>query len=885
MTLLDLGCRAVLRLYPAGMRGAQGPEMLQTFRAACAEAATRGRLAMTRTALAELLDLLRWAIRSRLGGPVWLADHEPSRRSLHDSPKGGSMNTLLSDLRQALRALRAKPGTTALAIALLALAIGACTTVFTVADAIIFNAVPYRDADRLVHVGIARHPGAWPEGRTPVNLIRAWRDAGIFEQVEAHHSTSGTIVDAGTVSVGAPISWITPGVLDLLGVAPIRGRALTRDDAHQTVPPVLISVRFWRLYLGAAEDVLGRRIDLEGKAAVIVGVLPDHFRFPHGRRDVWRAIDLNAPPATRTRLSAIAKLKPGLPRSEAARLAQTAARDLDPALVAAPADVGFAPVTGVRSFDDYTVNATRLLFTGVVLVLFVACVNVANLLLARAMGRRRERAVHAALGASRFRLVRQALLESAVMATAAATGGLLLSWMAVSALDTVLPAFITGRGPNGIDFDARSAMAVVALAVLATLTSGVLPAWLGTKTSASDVLKEGDRGSSEGRGVRRLTSALIVGEIAVAVALLVGAALMVRSFLALANADRGIVTRNVALLQVNLPSFQVPDPSAQEALASEIHRRLSGLPGVVEVMRSQSVLPNRGDIHFSAIATDHGAKVEGLEVMGYGAVPGFLEFFGVRLAAGRFLTADDPDEAVVISRNLAGALWPGVTSPIGRTFKIGDEKMVRQVVGVSHDVRTPLLDPRTDTPEFFHPDRRPGPNYVLKLSDDARLSDDQLGAMVRSVHPKYLVRELERIDDIYAGQVERPQLAAVAAGSFAMFGLLVCAAGLFSVLSLGVARRRREFGIRLAVGAQPAQLARLVARQTFFTLGAGLAIGCAGALAVARGLSSVLAGIEVTDAASWVAVIALVTLAGAAAAWLPVRDARRTDPLLLLREE
>jgi predicted permease len=457
--------------------------------------------------------------------------------------------------------------------------------------------------------------------------------------------------------------------------------------------------------------------------------------------------------------------------------------------------------------------------------------------------------------------------------------------MAVSAIDTVLPAFITGRGSNAIDFDARSAMAVMALAVLATLTSGVLPAWLGTKTSASDVLKEGERGSSDGRGMRRLTSALIVGEIAVAVALLVGAALMVRSFVALANAERGIITRNVALLQVNLPAFQVSDPSTQEALASEIHRRLSALPGVLHVMRSQSVLPDRGDIHFSAFEADHGAKVEGIEVMGYRAVPGFLEFFGVRLVAGRLLAADDPPEAVVISRNLASALWPGVSDPVGRTFRIGDDRMVRQVVGISHDVRTPLLDPRTDTPEFFQPDRRPGPNYVLKLADRARLSDDEIGAMVRAVHPKYLVRKLERIDDTYAGQIERPRLAAVTAGSFALFGLLVCAAGLFSVLSLAVARRRREFGIRLAIGAQPSQVSRLVARQTFITLSAGLAIGCAGALAVARGLSSVLAGIEVTDAVSWIAVIALVSVAGSAAAWLPVRAARRTDPLLLLRQE
>ncbi len=518
------------------------------------------------------------------------------------------MNTLSSDLRQALRALRARPGTTALAIGLLALAIGACTTIFTVADAIIFNAVPYRDADRLVHVGITRQPGAWPSSTTKADAIRAWRDAGIFEQVEAHRTTS-TIVDTGGGTVGAALLWITPGALDMLGVAPMRGRALTREDAQQTVPRLLISARFWRTYLGGTDDVVGRRIHIDGKAADIVGVMPPHVRFPDSVRDLWRAIDLDQPglPA----LSPIARLRSGPPRAETARLAHRVAREHDPALVADPSGVGFAPVTGRPLFDDYTVNATRLLFTGVVLVLFVACVNVANLLLARAIGRRRERAVRAALGASRWRLVQQALFESLAMATCAAALGLLLSSMAVSSLDAVLPSFITSRGPNAIDFDGRSVMAVVALAVLATLTSGVLPAWIGTRTTASDVLKEGERGSSEGRTARRLTSALIVAEIAVAVTLLVGAALMVRTFMALANAERGIDTRNVALLQVNLPSFQVPDPQQQAALASEIHERLAALPGVVQVLRTLSVPPHRSEAHSSVIETGDGARVDG----------------------------------------------------------------------------------------------------------------------------------------------------------------------------------------------------------------------------------------------------------------------------------
>ncbi len=330
---------------------------------------------------------------------------------------------------------------------------------------------------------------------TKADAIRAWRDAGIFEQVAAHRTTS-TIVEAGGGTVGAALLWITPGALDMLGVAPIRGRALTREDAHQTVPPLLISARFWRTYLGAAEDVIGRRIYIDGKPADIVGIMPAHVRFPDSVRDLWRAIDLDQPalPA----LSPIARLKPGTPRDETARQAQRVAHDRDPALVADTAAVGFAPVTGRPLFDEYTVNATRLLFTGVVLVLFVACVNVANLLLARAIGRRRERAVRTALGASRWRLVQQALFESLAMATCAATLGLGLSWLVVSSLDTVLPSFITSRGPNAIDFDVRAMMAVVALAVLATLTSGVLPAWIGTRTTRRTCSRKASAGRAKG---------------------------------------------------------------------------------------------------------------------------------------------------------------------------------------------------------------------------------------------------------------------------------------------------------------------------------------------------------------------------------------------------
>lgn len=881
--MFDRAFGALLRLYPAGVRDHHGDEMREAFQQACAQARRRGGWpAAARTMLAELADLARGAVRVRTGFPRIPSGGRPEDARV----EGRVAMSLGTDLRQAIRALRANPGTTALAVSLLALAIAACTAVFTVADAVIFTPVPYRNAERLVPIGIARTPGAWPSLNVTPDLIRAWQDSGAFERIEAHSSLRGTTLDDGIEPRTVPQSWITPGTLDLLGVAPLRGRAFGVEDARQTVPPALISETLWQSQFGGDEAIVGRHVSIEGKPTEIIGVMPAHFRFPLGRRGLWRPLDVSRAGAQGLRVWALGLLRADMPREESLRRADEAARLTAPALLKTPAAVAFAPALGLRSFDQYTVNTVKVLFAGVVLVLLVACVNVANLLLAQALARRRERAVRAALGASRARLIRQALCESGMLALAAAAGGLLLSWLAVSSFESLLPEYVMQRGANGIDVDARAFGLVILLTVVVMLASGLLPAWFGTRVTAGSALKEDARGASEGRGARRLSFALVVSEIAVAVALLVSASLLVRSFIGLATAERGIDTRGIVSVWVGLPEYQETNAERRMALAGEIQERLSALlPGVVQVMRLHSAPPEGADIHFGTLRTDDGRTVEGLEVFGFHATPDFFGFFRMKLVAGRFLSAGDPQQAVVVSESLARALWPGVTSPVGRTFRIGSGGP-REVVGVSVEMLTPLMDPRLDRPEFFEPVQgTPTSRYVLRLSDGSAVRADQIKAVVRSVHPAYLVHEVAPIDEQYREQIEGPETAALVATSFAAFGMLVCAAGLFSVLSLSVARRRREFGIRLAIGARPSHVSQLVMRQTAITLTVGIALGVAGAFALTRNLSAVLAGVDVTDAPSWIAVIAIIAFAGVAAAWLPVRDARRTDPLLLLREE
>ena len=868
MKIADYACRALVHLFPRDIREVHGAEMRETFLEVCA----------IRNAIPELADLVKAAFKARMGFPQLPDGPEPAR----SKREGGFMNAFLSDLRQAFRALMARPGTTAIAVTLLALAIAACTAVFTVADAVIFRPVPYKNADRLVPIGIARTPGAWPSLNTSPALIRAWRESGAFERVEAHASTRGTTIDDGIEPRNAPQSWITPGTFDLLGVAPLRGRAFTLDDARQTVPPALMSETLWHSQFGGDPAIIGRRVSIEGKPTEVVGIMPADFRYPLGRRGLWRPLDATV---ARPQVWAVGLLRAGMPRDEARRRAEDAARAVSPESLTSPAALAFAAGLGVRSFDAYTVNAVKVLFAGVVLVLLVACVHVANLLLAQSLSRRRERAVKTALGASRARLIRQALCESALLAVAATGAGLLLSWLAVASFETLLPGYMIDRGANGIDIDARAFGVVMLLAGVVLLASGFLPAWFGTQVSAGAALKEDARGSSGGRGARRLSSALVISEIAVAVALLVSASLLVRSFIELARADRGINTRNIVSVWIGLPPYQEADVTRRIALAGEVEKKLAALPGVAEVMRLYSAPPQGGDVHWGAVRPDDGRTLEGLEIFGFHASPAFFRFFDMQLVSGRFLRADDPDQAVVVSEGLARTLWPDDPSPIGRTFRIGSDAP-REVVGVSHEMLTALIDPRIDHPEFFQIARGPvGGRYALRLTDGSAPRPDLIKAAIRSVHPAYVVYEASAMDEQYREEIEGPETAATVASAFAAFGMIVCAAGLFSVLSLSVARRRREFGIRLAIGAHPSQVSRLVMRQTLVTLTAGLVLGVAAAFVLTRNLTAVLAGVDPADATSWIAVIAIIALAGIAAAWLPVRDARRTDPLLLLREE
>ena len=871
MTLARRACRLVLRLYPRDIRDAHAAEMEHTFLA----------VSRDRSSIAELGNLVVEGVRARVGYPMI-----PSARTPRGERSGaGMLNSLRSDIRQAVRALLARPRTTAIAVSILALAIAACTAVFTVADAVIFRTVPYQNAERLVPVGIARRPGAWPSLNVTPALLRAWQDSGAFERLEAHASTSGATLDDGAEPRSVSQSWITPGMLDMLGVAPVRGRAFTAADSLEIVPPALISEVLWHSQFGGDPSLVGRRVSIDGKPTEIVGIMPAHFRFPLGRRGFWRPLDVARAATENRAVWALGLIRDGMPREEALRRAEDATRASLPQLVAPPAALAFAANLGTRSFDEYTVNAVKVLFAGVVLVLLVACVNVASLLLAQSLSRRRERAVQTALGASRWRLMRQALCESAILSVAAAGVGLLLSWAVVSSFESMLPEYLLDRGANSIDLDARAYGAVILLTAVVLFASGLLPAWLGTRVSAGAALKMDARGSSEGRAARRLSSALVIGEIAVALALLVGASLLVRSFIELATVDRGIDTHDRVSVWISLPRYQEPDQNRRLVLADAVEARLSELPGVAQVLRVRSAPPQGGNFHMSPMRTDAGRTVEGVETFGFEITPEFFSFFNMKAVSGRFLSADDPDEAVVVGERLARLLWPGDPAPVGRTFRLGDES-VFEVVGVSREMLTPLIDPRLDQPEFFRLARGPViSRFALRVREDAGVTAEEIRAAIRSVHPGYVVYEAAPFDDLYREHIEGPETAAKVAGAFAIFGMLVCAAGLFSVLSLSVARRRREFGIRLAIGANPSQLSRLVMRQTAFTLAAGIVVGVAGAFVLMRNLASVLAGVRPADPASWAGVVAVLSVAALAAAWLPVRDARRTDPLLLLREE
>jgi predicted permease len=817
---------------------------------------------------------------ARRAATLELGQIESVKDQVRDVRAGASIDSLLQDLRYAIRMLRRQPGGAVTAAAMLAIAIGVTTAMFTLVDALLLRPVPFTAPDDLAYVWMRdEHGGSMT---VPPSVLHAWRQSGAFAAAESAEPDSALVEFDGSVTVRG-IARVTPGIFDMLGgVRPIRGRLFdVSEGTNGSTDRVILSEEVWRSLYHADADVVGRRVTIDGDSLLVVGVLPARFRFPAWNTVIWRPVDFSAPSVSRTapRARVYVRFAANLPRADAERLATAAARAADPSN--AQKRVQVDPLAGLV-LDAYYKRAVPVLAGAVALMFLVLCANVSSLLLARVTARQREFSVRSALGASRGRLLRQGLAESLLLGTLASAGGLGVAWLLVSISRTFLPEAFLIRTLNPLDLDVRALAFTVAAGLIATIAAGLLPAWLGSRMRADGSLRLTDRGATDTRGARVLMRTLLTAEVALACVLLIGATLLVRSFVNLAHAERGLDSKGVVAATLSLPRPLFRDDASRSAAARSIEDELRALPGVRQTTWSYGIPPNSGGISFGKWTSGTGRTVD-MIVERYSVGPQFFSLFSIPLLRGRSFAPSDREGSVIVGERFAQALWPD-SDPLGQTFTFISARF--QVIGVAREIHHPSLDPRLDLPEFYEPFGGVGSFAFLSVRCDRACPDPALiRQRIAKGHPAARVVTVQALDDVYFEELARPRAAAALAFVFAVVATLAAAGGLFSVLSYAVTRRGREFGIRTALGASRAEIGRIVLRDGVAIGMTGLAIGALGAWSLTRVVSSLQFGISSRDPVSWGIVLLVLLTTTLVASWRPARHAMLVNPVLLLKEE
>lgn len=766
---------------------------------------------------------------------------------------------------------------------MLGLGIGLTTAMFTIVDALILRPVPFHDPDRLANLAMMNSRG----GRLAVApaVLDAWRASPAFAAAEG--TSPGTaIIETGLGPIVRASARVSPGLFALLGAQPVRGRTFDPSEGRSgTDDRVVLSEDLWRASFGADPALVGRRITIDGEPVQVIGLMPSGFRFPAWNTVVWRPIDYGAPPpALATELPrGYVRLNAGVPLADALRIATEAARTVDPSITP-ETSARKLPMGGLGQ-DAYYQRAVPLLAGGVALVFLVLCANVCSLLLARLSARQREFRMCAALGASRGRLLRQSLIEHALLATAGAAAGVFIAWGLVSLSRAFLPEAFLLRTLNPVDLDIRALAVAMAAGLTATIVAGLLPAWLGTRPDAAAALGRAERTSTETRGARTLTRALLVTELALACTLLVGATLLVRSVVNLARADRGLRTDGVLTSWIALPAKAFPDAAARRAITAALEDAVRQMPGVERIALSSGVPPRGGASYFYTdwIADGPDARPQSIASQSYDVSPDFFELYGIPLMRGRTFEPGDGQDRVIVGERLAAQLWPG-RDPVGRSFRFG--KASYQVVGVVREIAFPTLEAGRDLPEFYRRFTPGSSNIFMNIRCQGRCPDEaMLRKHILSVVAGANIVSLGLLSETYREQLARPRAAAALAATFAVIAVVAAAGGLFSVLSYAVGRRRREFGIRTALGASPRQIRRLVLREGVQVAVIGVSAGIAASIGLARVIASLQYGVTGFDPVTWTLVLGLLAATTLVAAWRPARAASRVDPVTLLRDD
>lgn len=822
----------------------------------------------------------RLAALSRFGNPSVIQDRG------YDVRGGGAMESVLQDARYALRLLRKQPGFSAVALLTLTLGIGATTVLFSVIEAALLRPLPYPHPEELVNVDVevSGKPGETMRLAPSMADIRTWRDA---KSVFSHLGTGRVsgfvplIVDAGTPE-RLTVADISEDLLETYGIAPIVGRGIHLDDTREGAPPVaLLGYSYWQSRFAGDSGVLGRIIRIGNVPITIVGVLPAGF---YRETAVWQARRF-APAFLSMRGSGspvVGRLRPGVSLEQAARELDRLTVDsttLGP--VPTRAHVNLQSLYS-RETSDYA-STISILAYAVGLILIIACVNVAGLLLARGATRHVELAIRASIGAGRARLIRQLLTESLILALAGALFGSLFAWITLDPLVAIIPLSLPPNSPATMSLPVLTF--TLALSVTTALVFGLIPALRLSRVGMSGVLQPGAAGRSSVPLPRRLGQLLIGTEVALALVLLSGSGLLVRSFTRLIAVDIGFDPAR--LLTVEVEPLE-PTAVVRNQYYPALTAALAAMPEVAAV-GAMDHLSLTGGRSYWPTKTDSGATVEGPQRV---VLPGYFEAIGVRPVAGRLFVESDGgsgESAVVVNAMASAKYFSGAA--VGHTLVIEERKPRHlRIVGVVPNLRH--RGPAAPTgPEMYRlpdpdPERRPGAMaIVMRLRDGASLSHERLRAAAESIGPRVLVGRIRAGSDLVGQHVAKPRHRMILLSLLGGFGLVLTLVGIFSVTAYTVARRTREIGIRMAMGATPGDVVRNVVRDTVWPILTGLAVGVGGAFYATRVVASFLFETTPHDPGTFVGVLALVGVAGCLAAWIPARRAARVQPVSALRAE
>ena len=819
------------------------------------------------------------------------------------------MQTLLNDLRYGARMLLKQPGFTFVAVITLALGIGANTAIYTVVNGVLLRPLPYDEPDRLVMLWESNPRRNIEQQRVaPPNLVE-WREQSrSFENI-AYWTGTGefNLVTADGIEKGT-CAYVTSSLFSTLRVRPWLGRAfLPEEDRLEGNRVALLSYEYWRRRFAADPNVIGRTLTVDTfgrRDYTVVGVMQPGFRFPN-QTEIWLPVGWDGIPRARRGpwLSVIARLKDGVSLKQAqAELSaiQSRIEQQNPqALIGS--QVAVIPLLE-QTLGARLRSALLILWGVVACVLLIACANVANLLLARAADRQKEIAVRLALGGTRFRMIRQLLTESMLLALLGGAIGLLLASWSLK----LLIAFNSDHVPrlSEIRLDGRSLAVTMLVACLTGLLFGLAPAWQTTKPDLNIALKNSGRGATDSLQRNRLRALLIVIEVALSMVLLIGAGLMIRSFAQMTRIDRGfqpdhLLTAKLDFSVSGFTGWVRPTETRPQVTIRELMERLKNQPGV----QSVGAASDKAGFQITVENRQTGVEEDYPRVSFQGVSPGYFRAMGIPMLRGRDFTESDEllvPRVTVLTESLARRCFPN-ENPLGKRIYLGrlnpgqtgeldhwtNQSIWTEVVGVVADVKSMNLDPQVESNAYISYWQWPmqGPTLYVRTSGNPANFAAALYSEVKALNKNLPTPKVQTMNERLSDVVAEPRFQTLLLGLFGLMALILVSAGVYGVVSYSVAQRTHEIGVRMALGAGQGDVLRLVIGQGMKLALAGVAIGLTGALALTRLMKTLLFGVSANDPLTFSSIALLLALVALLACWIPARRATRVNPIVALRQE